>query len=242
MKVEIEPEYFVDPIDAVGQVLNEAIIYFEPDGVKLFGIDDSNVAGAFFSVKKEKFKIYEVENTITIGTKLPDFIKLLKKAKKENIKISNHMNEFRIRFGDKEFTLPNLELESEQKPFPNLQPSCLIRLSPEQVKEALEDVSTVMENKDKDVSVHLSCEGTPDLIFKSENLPKTAKSPQHGELVRFEKKEYSSYSHNYFSETITNKITEIIEISFQKDYPLSIVYPTDKYELKFLVAPRVENE
>lgn len=235
-----EPQYLVDPISIISELVTEARIKIEKDKLEIVAMDPANVAMIIFTLLNTTFTEYQVEKSTVIALNLESLKQILKRAKASDI-ISLALEENRLKItisGEsiRTFNLALLELDESEQKIPSLNFAAKVQLGTDLFSEAIEDMGIIAE------SVMLIADKNKLTIESSSNL-NAAKAELTNLITDLPKSVKSKYSLEYLKKIAkAAKLTDQVTLHFGKDYPLKAEYSLkDKLSFSVILAPRVEN-
>ncbi|MFW6014561.1 MAG: proliferating cell nuclear antigen (pcna) [Candidatus Nanoarchaeia archaeon] len=242
-----EPKYFKDSIAIISELVTEARFKITKDAIELVAMDPANVAMVVFKLLSSSFVEYDLEKDVEVAINLNNLKQVIKRAK-ANDTVSLELadeNKFNVTFKGKntrKFSLPIIELEEKEQKVPELKFPVSINTKAANLTEAIEDVDIVAES--------VTFEGDPNKlqIYAEGDLSKANIEIPKDEDTKIsadtQNKVRSKYSVEYLKKmTAGSKLADNVEISFDNDYPVMIEFKAvDKVHLKFILAPRVEND
>ena len=240
-----EPKYLKDSISIISELVSETRIKVSSGGIELIAMDPANVAMVVLRLFNSVFTEYNVDNEMTLGINLSNLKQILKRAGPSDIltlEFEENMLKLRLLGStDRTFKMPIIDLEEKEQKIPELKFPIKIITNSAILSEAIEDVSIVSEAASftADNNVFL-ISGSGDISNANIEIP----ADENTKITAPNNKISSKYSVEYLRKMVTgSKMSEIVTVQFSKDYPLRIDYKEqDKYELSFILAPRVEND
>lgn len=242
-----EPKYLKDSIAIISELVTEARFKITKDAIELVAMDPANVAMVVFKLLSSSFVEYDLQKDVEVAINLNSLKQVIKRAK-ANDTVSLELpddNKFNITFKGKntrKFSLPIIELEEKEQKVPDLKFPLTINTKATNLSEAIEDADIVAE------SVTFEGEANKLQIFAEGDLSKANIEIPKDEDTKItadtQDKVRSKYSVEYLKKMVAGgKLADSVEISFADDYPLMVNFKAvDKVNLKFILAPRVENE
>jgi len=153
--------------------------------------------------------------------------------------MSKEENELKLQIQDKinrEFNLALIDIDSEEKPIPNLDFVSKIEMTSLDFSEAIEDCSVVAD----------SCSFVSDadsFVIRAKGSLNSFNAKFTDEVDIKAEEAVSKYSLEYLQKMIKGtKFTDKVILNFSNDYPLKLEFNTPLVELSFILAPRVETE
>ena len=234
------PKLFSEIISIISELVLEVRLRVNKNGLHITAIDPANVAMIAFKLPASAFSEMEVGKEEVLGVSLDSLKSVLRRVKTGSVLIMRkEENELKLEIKDKikkEFNLALIEIESDDKPLPNLEFTSTVEMTSIDFSEAIEDCSVVAD----------SCAfiTQPDkFIIQAKGSLNSFKSEFTDEVNISSESAMSRYSLEYLNKMIKpTKITDKVRISFSDDYPLKLDYATPFVELSFILAPRVETE
>jgi len=240
-----EPSYLKESISIISDLVNEARFKINKDAMELVAMDPANVAMVIFKLLSSCFTEYDVKEETQIAINLGNLKQILRRVggndmlsleltedNKLSIKLKGNTT--------RTFNLPIIELEEKEQKIPDLKFPIKITMPSGTLTGAIEDADIVAE------SVTLEIEKGKFTINAAGDLSQAKIEVKEGDNIKIEASEKvkAKYSIEYLKKMIGGgKLSENVEIRFNKDYPLKLDFKAvDKLLLSFILAPRVENE
>ena len=239
LKLE-NPKIFSDIISIISELVLEVRLKVNKDGLGVTAIDPANVAMVLFKLPAKTFSELNVEKEEVLGVSLESLKAVLRRVKLGSIlTITREENILKLIIQDKinrEFDLALIDIESEEKPVPNLDFSSKIEMNSLDFSEAIEDCSIVADS--------CSFISEPDnFIIKARGSLNSFQARFSDEANIQSEKSNSKYSLEYLQKMIkSSRLTDKVIINFSTNYPLRLDFNTPLIELSFILAPRVETE
>jgi proliferating cell nuclear antigen len=240
MKVKLdEPAILSKAIDLISELVTEVRLRVTEFGISITATDPANVCMVNFKLPKSSFSVFESEDD-ALGVNLDNLKRILKRCGAgSSLTLQKNENQLEILIEDKikrKFSLGLIEIEREEKEMPNLEYSASVEISSEDLVSAIEDCSVV-----SDVCSFIIKEGK--FLVESQDL-NSAKTEFSGDEAKIEAEDCrAKYSLEYLGKFIKGaKLFEKIGLKFGTDHPLKMGMKTEKVELGFILAPRVETE
>jgi proliferating cell nuclear antigen len=192
------------------------------------------------------FTEYDVKKDVEIAINLSNLKQILKRAKPDDI-LSLELEDDKLKIQLKSnttrtFSIPIIDLEEKEQKIPELKFPIKIETSSTVFNEAIEDVDIVAE------SVAFIGEPKRFTMLAEGDLSKANIDIKADDVTKITSessdKIKAKYSIEYLKKMIpASKLADNVTIMFNKDYPLKLDYTaTDKLQLSFILAPRVDNE
>jgi proliferating cell nuclear antigen len=241
-----EPKYIKDSISIISELVNEARFKVTKDAIELIAMDPANVAMVIFKLLSSTFIEYDVKEDIEIALNLSNLKQVMRRAKpNDSVTLELSENKLDVIFksnNTRKFSLPIIELDEKEQKEPNLKFPIEITTLAVNFSEAIEDADIVAE------SVLFIGEPEKLLIAAEGDLSKAMIEikKDNNTTITAEKHEKikAKYSIEYLKKMCAgSKLADTVTIRFNKDYPLMLEFKAvDKVMLKFILAPRVEND
>jgi len=241
-----EPRYFKESISVISDLVNEAKFTATKEGLNLIAMDPANVAMVVFKMVSSAFTEYNVPKNVEFAINLSNLKQILRRVSPNDmIGLELADNKLRIDLKgstSRTFHLPLIEVEERKQKIPELQFPISVMTTSQILNNAIEDANVVADSLTligDQKKLNITAEG--DLNRVSIEIPAD-------DVTRIkadnEDKVKAKYSVEYLKKMMGGaKIADEVEILFNKDYPLKVSYTvTDRLNLTFILAPRVEND
>ncbi len=240
-----EPTYLKESINIISDLVNEARFKINKDAMELVAMDPANVAMVIFKLLSSCFTEYDVKEETQIAINLGNLKQVLRRVGGNDM-LSLELtedNKLSIRLKGnttRTFNLPIIELEEKEQKIPDLKFPITVTMPSNTLTGAIEDADIVAE------SVTFEVEKGKFTVHAVGDLSQAKIEMKEGDNIKIvaSEKVKAKYSIEYLKKMIGGgKLSENVEIRFNKDYPLKIDFKAvDKLLLSFILAPRVENE
>lgn len=237
---------FKDSIETISNIIDEGIFQIDEDGISLMATDRAMVAVVDFEMNRDAFEEYEVEGETNIGLNMPHLVSILKRIKPEDqliLKLDEDDNKLNLVFkglSERRFSVPIIDVSEDDVPPTNdLDFPITVELLSNVLKEGIADAEVVSDSvkfrADKDF-FGLKAEGdmsdTELKLINGEDSNLEIEGDEHVE---------SRYPIDYLNRMIkASKIAPRTKINLGSDFPLKLEFGTDKVQMNFVLAPRVE--
>jgi len=220
----------------------EAKFKLDSDGLYCLVMDSSNISMHEFKLYSNACIEYKLSEPFSFGINLKSFYEILKTLKNSDmLKIYIEDNNLILEIVNKfsiihKIPLLDIEYLKDQK-MPELKFNTNIELEPITLKDILKVFKC---------SESIKFNVTPGLInFESNNINVPIKDIKINTQESF----ITKYSAKYLYQLLNSRSNKTLKsesdlnISFNKDYPLKLVfnYP-DKYVYRFILAPKIDND
>ena len=243
-----EPRLLKESVSIISELVNEAKIKVTKNGIELLAMDPASVSLTQFTLLSSAFVEYELENEMELGLNLLNLTSVLKRAKPSDMVIISY-NKLKNRLdlqlkgeSTRTFHLPIIDINDAENKVPSLAFSATVEMPTVLFDEAIEDMNVVAD------SLAFIAEETRFTI-EAQGKINAGRVEISGDSeisikIGKEQKVMSKYSIEYLRKMIKgSKLTDTVVLSFNKEYPLCLEYKvTDKLLLKFILAPRTDND
>jgi proliferating cell nuclear antigen len=238
-----ETKLIKEPITIISDLVNEAKFKIKKDSVEMIAMDPANVAMVIFRLLSSSFVEYSVKEETTISINLNSFKQVLRRVKaSDNLSLEVAENKLKIMLAGstvRTFFLPLIDLDEKEQKIPDLKFKTTVMCPSGTLNDAIEDVEIVAE------SVSFQAEDKKFTVAASGDQSKAMVEIKADESVsiKTDEKVKAKYSIEYLKKMIqASKISSVVSISFNKDYPLRLEYKeVDKLQMVFILAPRIED-
>lgn len=244
-----DAKLFRNLMSAVSTLVDEANFDLDPDGLKIRAMDPSHVAMVDLGLPRDAFQEYECSQHVTVRLSLDGLIRLLRRAKADEvIEISYDVETRKIELTvknevKKEFRILTLETIEEETPKPKVTFKSRIKMTSTAFKEIIEDAHAISDS--------ITFETTPEkFIVVTESELSVAKfeldrnSPAVIEFI-IEEPSKASFNLTYLADMIKAGVasSEILNLEFSTNMPLKLDFPLPQSGgLSYYLAPRIEAE
>ncbi|MFT7616252.1 MAG: proliferating cell nuclear antigen [Candidatus Woesearchaeota archaeon] len=249
MKLSLaEPKFFKESIAIISELVTEARFKISKDGITLVAMDPANVAMVIFKLLPTLFTEYKLEESVDIALNLNNMKQIMKRVGANDVLTLELEDNAKLKItiaggAIRRFSLPIIALDEKEQKLPNLNFPVTITMPVARLSEAVEDASVVAD------SLIMQLNG-PKFIVTAVGDLNNAEIEMNGAdetidiVSEVTDPVKSRYSIEYLKKMIGgSKVSDLVKIQFSKDYPLRLEYvSTDKVQLSFILAPRVEHE
>jgi len=233
------PKLLSDGIQIISELVTEVKLRFDEKGMSVVAIDPANVALVSFKLTKDSFSQFEADNDV-LGVSLDSLKSVLRRCKAgSSLVLQTVENTLKIEIHDKikrTFNLALIDIEAEDKAVPNLDFTGKVEMNCVDFAEAIEDCSIVAD------SCSFIIEDSK-FIIEGKGLNSARNEFSSDEVKLQAENAKSKYSLEYLNKfTKACKLSENVVIYLSNDYPLKLEFKTEKIEMVFILAPRVETE
>lgn len=244
MIIELQnPGILSKAVDIISELVTEVRIKVDDSGLSITAMDPANVAMVDFHLSKESFSRFE-SGKETIGISLESLKQVLRRCgagsslvfeRKENLLEMQVQDRIK-----RNFILSLIDIEGEEINFHSkterMEFSSHVELNSIDLIDSVEDCSVVSD----------SCSFIIEngkFVIEAKGL-NSARSEFSGDEARIRAENCrSKYSIDYLQKFIkAGKLCEKSILEFANDHPLKMSFKKENFELRFVLAPRVETE
>lgn len=242
-------------IDAVREVVTEVVLDCSPSGIKMQAMDNSHVALVLFDLDANKaFSHYKCDSSIMFGINVSSLQKVLKLCNNEDV-LTIHKNInldkldllFESKSGSKvsQFSLGLLDIDQEQLGIPEVDYQTYVSMSSFEFvricKEFKELADTLAISSDK-TGITFSFNGdttsgnvklVPNTFDSTSPLPPVNITVNEPTSASFASKYMMLFSKG-------SMLSNVVNMSLSKDFPLVLEYKFQEGVLKYFMAPKLE--
>ena len=245
MKLKIDAGLLKTQISIITSLISEATLTATTDELSIIQMDPANVAMIIFKIHSSSFIEYDVKEETKVGVNLNNLKQMLKRAKSDEfVELELKDNLLYVRLGTRrKFTLPTIEIEEKPQKIPELNFKAKVEMPTKQFKELIEDIAIVAESmalEGEDNKV-VTAKGAGDLS-KAEIKIEPYTGDKEAVTLDVKEKSKSKYSLEYLGKMVAPGVADNVIIHWANDYPLKLVYVSDKFSLSYILAPRVDND
>ncbi|MBN2052341.1 proliferating cell nuclear antigen (pcna) [Candidatus Woesearchaeota archaeon] len=239
-----DSKYLKESVSIISELVTEGIFKVTPDDIELIAMDPANVAMVVFRLMGSTFTEYDVKKPEFLGITLANFKQVLRRAgPNDSITLEIDENKLKITLKGtsiRTFHIPLIEVENKEQKVPELKFAATITTEANILNEAIEDADIVGE------SVSFIAEPKRLIVSATGDMNKANIDIDAGEGTKITAtdKVKAKYSLEYLKKMIQgSKLSDKVKLQFSKDYPLELEYKeTNKVQLMFILAPRVDND
>ncbi|MGV8086358.1 MAG: proliferating cell nuclear antigen (pcna) [Candidatus Woesearchaeota archaeon] len=239
-----ETKLIKEPITIISDLVTEAKFKIGKNGIEMIAMDPANVAMVIFKLLNSAFVEYSIKEESEIAINLNNLKQVLRRIKgNDNLTLELSDNKLKLILSGstvRTFYLPLIDQQEKEHKEPDLKFKTMIKCPSNMLNDAIEDVEIVAE------SVMFQSEDKKFIVSANGDTGKATVDIAAGDGVTIESSEKmkSKYSIEYLKKMIQgSKISNIVSIQFNKDYPLRLEYKElDKIQMVFILAPRIEND
>jgi proliferating cell nuclear antigen len=242
-----DPKIFRDSIEIMSQLIDDGLFNIKKDAIELNAADRTMVSFVDFKINSSAFDKFENEKDVSVGVNLLNLLTVLKRADtkdKMTLSLNESDNILEVVFEGssvRKFSIPLLQIS--KRDVPDIEQllkkfTANAEVSSAVFEQGISDAEIVADS----VIIELS----PDKLrmYSEANNNKSEMKLFKGTdtLVNLDAKDTvsSRYSLDYLKKMIKgSKISDNVKMMLGKDFPLRMVFETDKVFLGMILAPRV---
>ena len=232
-------------LEAVAELIEEAELLVNEDGIHLTASDRAVVAVANLKIDKKIFKKFTVKKETSLGLNLPDFMEILKRVNDDD-KLTMEYKDNRLHLSmvngsERNFVVPLIDIASEDAPsIDKLEFPAEIKISTDVLTNGINDAQLFAD------SLVFNVTGD-EVVLNTESDNRVAEmklNKKSDGLIKLksDKQVKSRYSLDYLKKMIkAKKLTDKVTLNLSNDYPMKLNFEVPKkVSLNFILAPRVE--
>lgn len=237
-----------DSISTVGELIDEGIFKADKNGLSLMAADRAMVAVVQFRIPPNVFDEFKIEDeSKNIPINITNFVSIIKRAKPDDrifLELKDNKLEIIMKSDSiRKFTLPLIDIQAEELPsIDQLEFKTKVKIISEILKNGIEDAEVVSD------SVVFEIKKDTFLMRASGDISSTELVLEKGDQSLLELQgpdgTRARYPLDYLKKMIkAYKLADEVTLMWSKDYPMKMTFKdTDKLELNFVLAPRVQEE
>lgn len=244
MLIELQnPTLLSRAIEIISEIVNEVRIKVDESGLSITAMDPANVSLVGFKLPKKSFARFEAGSE-TLGVNLDNLKQILKRCNAgSTLLIEKKDNLLEIQIRDRirrNFILSLIDIESNDIDFKTktekMEFSSSVELNSIDLIDSIEDCSIMSDSCSFIIE-------NDKFIIEAKGL-NSARAEFSGDEAKIKAENCKAkYSLEYLQKFIKGaKLCEKSVLEFANDHPLKIEFWNEFMELKFVLAPRVENE
>jgi len=240
------PKILTESISIISELVSEANLKIDKNGIEIVALDPANVAMVEFKLFPQAFSEFSSDGEKRIGLNLDQFKQILRRIKptdKLEVFLDEEKSKLRIKVlgrTTKNFGLSLVDVEESEQKVPNLNFVTKIETESKIINDAIDDMEVISE------AVSFIAEKDKLTISSGNNLQDAEVVIKNGGSTKIETKEKTKakYSLEYLKKMMKgSKLSEKIILEYSKDYPIKVSYEIGKkLKLGFILAPRIDSE
>jgi proliferating cell nuclear antigen len=249
-KAEIEEVGLLkDSMKTISDLISEGLFQLTDEGVKLVAADPAMVGLVDFTLEKDVFETYEIDEEQKVGINIENFYSILRRANSDDtitLEVDEDSSKFKITMENnstRDFSLPILNLSEDDIPSVGDldQFTFNAELDTSLLEGAIKDamvVSDAVTITADGSSLQISAEGDQS------GVDFTVESDAEGVHEMSGSDARSMFSLDYLSKMIgAKKLSDVVTVKLGQDFPMRMEFiRPEEVELNFVLAPRIEEE
>ncbi|OWF52628.1 proliferating cell nuclear antigen-like [Mizuhopecten yessoensis] len=243
-------------LDAIKDLLTEAIWDCNSTGIALQAMDSSHVSLVSLNLRSDGFETYRCDRNLSMGMNLASMSKILKCSGNDDIitiKAEDNPDTAMFIFESannekvSDYAMKLLDLDTEQLGIPDTEYSCVVKLPSAEFQRICRDLSQIGES----IIVCCTKEGVKfsasgDLGTGNVKLAQNCSADKEEENVTIEMNDAVTLTFalrylNFF--TKATALSPQVTLSMSQDVPLVVEYKiADMGYLRFYLAPKIEDQ
>lgn len=230
-------------LEIISEIVNEVRIKVNDAGLSITAMDPANVSMVGFKLPKSSFVRFE-SDTETLGINLDNLKQVLKRCGSGSSLIMEKKDNFlEMQIRDRikrNFVISLIDIESDEIDFASktekMEFSSSVELSSIDLVDSVEDCAIVSDSCSFIIE-------NDKFIIEAKGL-NSARAEFSGDEARIKAENCKArYSLEYLQKFVKGaKLAEKAKLEFANDHPLKLEFRNELMEMKFVLAPRVENE
>ena len=238
-----EPAVFKDGISILSDIITESTIEATEDGLEVEAMDPANVSKVTFTIPKDAFSTYDVDDEAEIAINFNNLQKILRRLNKnDTLVLERQENKLKLIYkgsNTKTYYVPLIDLEDRSQSLKDLDAEVNVSMPGKLLSEAIDDVDVVSE------SVKFTAEPGKLTISAEGDMSRADVELTESEdvTIKTDGTQTSRYSIEYLKNMIqARKICDEVTVRFSQNYPIMLDYDKeDSASMNFILAPRVDN-
>ena len=245
LEAKIEKKILKEAIETIVSVTDEARLQITEDGFCLKAVDVASVAICDFSLQKDAFVQYTIDEPKTVGMDFAKLLDMISVGGEEEVELKmDGADKLKIKNGSLSYalSLPDVSLLRKEPNIPDLEFSTKVEISTEDVKRAIRAARELGD------AIVFGVEDDKFFIEAENEMDKMRMQLMKEQLVSLvtgEQPIKSKFSTDYLSDISKGfGAVESVKIGIGKDSPLSIGFriANDLGKVGYLIAPIIDTE
>lgn len=237
-----------DSMKTVSDLISEGLFQLTEDGIELVAADPAMVALVDFTMDKDVFENYELDEEAKVGLNIENFYSILRRANSNDtivLELKEDDSKFYITMENsstRNFSLPILNLSEDDIPdTQNLDFTFTADLETSVIESAIKDALVVGD------SVRISAD-SDGIDIEAEGDQSNVDFHIDGDaegVLEFDGGDANSmFSLDYLNNMIgAKKLSDTVAVKMGEDFPMRMEFTVpEKAKLSFVLAPRIEEE
>lgn len=245
LEAKIEKKVLKEAIETIVSVTDEARLQITEDGFRLKAVDAASVAICDFSLQKDAFVQYTIDEPKMVGMDFAKLLDMISVGGKEEVELKmDGIDKLKIKSGSLSYalSLPNADTLRKEPNIPDLEFPTKVEISTEDIKRA------IRASKELGDAIIFGVEEDNFYIEAENEMDKMRMQLTKEQLVSLvtgEQPIKSKFSTDYVSD-ITKGFSgvESVKLGLGKDHPLSVSFEIANGlgKVGYLIAPRIDTE
>lgn len=245
LEAKIEKKVFKKALETIVSVTDEARLQITNDGFSLKSVDPASVVICDFSLHKDAFEQYIIDEPKTVGMDFAKLLDMISVGGNDKVELKmDGMDKLKIKNGSLSYalSLPDADTLRKEPNIPEMDFSTKVEVSTEDLKRAIraaKELSDAIVFGVEENKFYIEAENEMD------KMRMQLAKEQLVSLVTGEQPVTSKFSTDYLSDIAKGfSGVESVKIGMGKDHPLRIDFEmTDGLcNVGYLVAPRIDTE
>ena len=245
LEAKIEKKVLKEALETIVSVTDEARLQITEDGFNLKAVDAASVAVCDFSLQKDAFVQYTIDEPKTVGMDFAKLLDMISVGSKEEVELKmDGMDKLKIKNGSLSYalSLPNVDTLRKEPNIPELEFPTKVEVGTEDLKRAIRAA------RDLGDAIVFGVEENMFYIEAKNEMDKMRMQLTKEQLVSLvvgEQPIKSKFSTDYLSDIAKGfGSIESVKLGISKDSPLSISFEiaNDLGKVGYLIAPRIDTE
>lgn len=243
--VVAEARFFKQCTDAISNLIDEGTFEATSNGLHLRSMDPSQIAMVDFTLPKDAFESFSVEDKASFGVNLVDWGKVLARSRpgeKLTISLEERESKCVLEFlgeSKRQFKMPLLDLGGAAPQMPKIAFDASVKIKAGALKAMLHDAGLLSSHvvlHAKENAFFVEAHGdSGDLVVETKKDSPSIVEFKVGSPSR------AMFPFEYLDDLSRAASEDApVEISLKNDAPVKVSYLVGKAELSYFLAPRVE--
>ena len=240
-----ETSSFKNIVEALSKIVDECLIRFYEDGMRLKALDPAHVSLISIFIPSSAFDEYQVEGEARFGFITSNLLKLVKRARKGDL-LTFEVEEDRVTLEFKgpvtrRYRIVNLDVAEVEIPESSLEFNVSASILSDPLKNAIRDAEVVGD------TLEVKAENEEELLLRGVgggSEAETRITGESGALISLSVKEPSRslYAIEHLKAILSiTKVADTVELQFSSNMPLRLEFSLPREgRVEFLLAPKLE--
>jgi len=245
LEAKIEKKILKEAIETIVPVTDEACLQITNEGLNLKAVDPASVAFCDFSLQKNAFEQYTIDEPKTVGMNFAKLLDMISVGGKEEVELKmDGMDKLKIKNGSLSYalSLPDADTLRKEPNIPELEFPASVEIGTDDLKRAIRAAKELGD------AIVFGVEQDNFYIEAENEMDKVRMQLSKEQLVSLtagEQPVVSQFSTDYLSDISKGfGSVESVKIGLGKDHPLKIGFEIAEGlgKVSYLVAPRIDSE